>query len=154
MGILIHIAVFQNVHRFLDTPGTQVNRHHDFGICLFGPVGEFVQTELIAFHHVPGQIQPLGPVFFGAHSVFPPVAGDKVAAGIANHGHPKFLDHLQRVLPEALLVGQGAAGLIDAAVDSPTQMLDERAVDTVVYFADLEMFVDMDGCLLHGGTSL
>ena len=145
----IHIAVFQNVHGFLHTPGAQVNCHHHIGIRLLGPVGELVQAELVGLHHMPGQVQPLGPVFPGTDTVFPPVAGDKVAAGVADHGDTQLLHQLQGILAEALFIGQGTVGLVDAAVDGPAQVLDKGAVNAFVNFADLEMLVDVYGCLFH-----
>ena len=92
---------------------------------------------------MPGQIQPLGPVFLGTDAVFPTVAGHKVAAGIPDNGDIHFLHQFQSILPETLLVSQGTIRLVDAAVNGTAQMFNEGTVDSGVDFADLEILVDV-----------
>ena len=59
-------------------------------------------------------------------------------------GHADFPYQVQHVLAEALLVGGGVAGLVDAAVDGAAQVLDKGAVNALVHPADLEILVQGD----------
>lgn len=74
---------------------------------------------------MPRQIEAAGTVLLGAHAVFPVVAGDEVAAGVADGGGAQFLDQVDYVLPEPLFVGGGVPWLVDAGVYAASQMLDE-----------------------------
>ena len=58
-------------------------------------------------------------------AVLPAVTRDEVAAGIADRRDAEFPDELDDVAAEAVLVGGGMTGLVDAVVDAPPQMLDE-----------------------------
>ena len=76
----------------------------------------------------PGEVQPASGALDRADAVLPVVAGDEVAAGIAHDGRPELLDERQHVAPrKPCFVGGRMAGLVDAAVDAATQMLDEGA---------------------------
>jgi hypothetical protein len=105
--------------------GAEVDGVHHLGTRGFGPRGEFVQAEAVGFHAVPGRVEPDRPV--RADAVFPAVAGDEVAAGVADHGRPEFPDQLQDVAAETSIVRSGVSGLGDPGVHGPAHVLDERA---------------------------
>ncbi len=84
-----------------------------------------MQAELVRLGGMPRQIEAAGAVLLGAHAVFPVVAGDEVAAGVADGGGAQFLDQVDYVLPEPLFVGGGMPRLVDAGVYAASQMLDE-----------------------------
>ena len=77
-----------------------------------------------------------GPVGLGPHAVAPVVSRDEVAAGVAHDGHPEGADLLQDVAAEAIGVGELGARLVDAAVDRPAQVLEERAEEPAVEGGD------------------
>ena len=73
----------------------------------------------------------------GPDAVLPAVAGDEVAAGVAHDGHAQLARQLEDVAAEAVLVGRRVAGLVDARVDAPAHVLDERAEEAAVDLGDL-----------------
>src|SRR5690606_40345384 len=62
-------------------------------------------------------------------SVLPAVAGDEVAAGIAQHGHAEFPDQLQHVAAEPVGVRARMLRLEDSRVDAASQVFGEGAED-------------------------
>ena len=65
---------------------------------------------------------------------------------------PEFPDELDDVLAEAVLIGFGVAGLVDAVVDAASEVLDEGAEQTAVDGPDDEMRVDGEMCGDHGSS--
>ena len=145
------VGVLHDVPGVLRPPGPQVDRVHDPGIRLPGPVREFMQAHLVGLRGEPGQVQPAGPV--RAHAVLPVEAGHEVAPGIPHHRNAQPPDHFQHVPAKALLVRQGMPRLIDAAVDGPAQVLDEGSEKTGVDPSDGVVLIQYDPCLLHGSSS-
>src|SRR5918996_59029 len=86
---------------------------------------ELVGAEAVRLLGVPGELRAPGAVGGGAHSVEPVVAADEVAAGPPQDRNRQGSHGLQDVPPEAALVAQRRALLIDAAVDAATEVLDE-----------------------------
>lgn len=70
---------------------------------------------------MPGQIAPVEALLARAHSLFPSVAGDKVAAGVAYAIEVKLFGEGQPILLEALGVGSRMTAFLNAAVDGPVQ---------------------------------
>ena len=147
------VAVLQQIAGGLNAPGAQVHSHHHVGARLLAPGGELVDAHQVGLGAAPCQLQPAGTVGHRAHAVLPVEVGDKVAAGIADDGHADFPYQVQHVLAEALLVGGGVSGLVDAAVDGAAQVLDKGAVNALVHPADLEILVQGDAgeFLFHNG---
>src|SRR5262249_34560190 len=98
----------------------------------------------------PGQIEALRPLFFRADTIFPVVAGNEVAPGIADDGRPELLDQGQHVAAKSVLVRSRMARLIDAAIDAAAQMFDERPEQAGHGVADGEIPVEHDQGLSHG----
>jgi hypothetical protein len=92
---------------------------------------------------VPGQIQAGGPGFHRADAVLPSIAGHEITARIPNKRDAELVHQLEHVAPEAVLVGKRMVGLVDAAVDAPAQVLDERPEHSPV-----------DGATTNAGSSV
>lgn len=99
---------------------------------------ELGEAEPVGLRRAPGEVQAPGAVLDRADRVLPPVAGDEVAAGIADGGDAEFADQVQDVGADALGVGRGMAGLEDAGVDAAAQVLDEGAEEAGADVADGE----------------
>src|SRR5690606_23350958 len=84
-----------------------------------------------------------------ADTVQPVVIGDEIAAGIAHQRRLQVPHERHHVAAEAVLVRRLVAGLVDAAIDGPAEMLKEGAVDTVVDRADPEVPVNRNA-RFHG----
>ncbi|MNI60554.1 hypothetical protein D3C73_1157790 [compost metagenome] len=143
------VGVLHDFAGRVHSPGAQVDGFHDFRTGLLGPVHEFVQAEGVGLHGVPGPIQAAWPVFAGTDAVFPIVARDEVAAGVPDDSGAQFLDELQDVLAEAVLVSFGVAGLVDAGVDTAAHVLHEGAEQAAGYLANGEVAVEGDACAGH-----
>jgi len=113
-----------------------------------------MQAEGVRLQGVPGAVEPAGAVFPGTDAVLPVVAGDEVAAGVADDGGTELLDELEHILAEAVLVGLGVTGLVDPGVDAAAHVLNERAEEAAGYFPDGEVAVEGDPCAGHVGYLL
>ena len=138
------VAVLHQAAGRVDAPGAQVHGHHHLGPGLFGPAGEFVHADEVGLGAAPGQVQALGALGHRAHAVLPEIVGDKIAAWVADNGHADLPDQIQHVPAEALLIGGGMAGLVNAAINSAAQVFNKRAIDALVNAADLKVRVQGD----------
>ncbi|MDI2022050.1 hypothetical protein PJL18_02579 [Paenarthrobacter nicotinovorans] len=143
------VGVLHNGAGFLDSLGAKVDGFHDFGAGLPGPVHEFVQSKGVGLHGVPGAIQAAGPVFPWTDPVFPVVAGDEVAAGVSDNGGAEFLDELEDVLAEAVLVSLRVPGFVNPGVDAAAHVLHEGAEEPAGYLPDGEVAIEGDACAGH-----
>ena len=130
----------------LDAAGAQVDGLHDLDVGLPRPVDELVQPERVGLDRVPGAVERGA----GARSTGPTpsshaVAGDEVAAGVADHRGAELLGQVEDVLAEAVLVGRRVARLVDAGVDAPAHVLDEGPEDPAGDGPDGEVAVERDG---------
>ena len=132
VGIGVQVAVFHELAGLIRASGAQIDRHHDIGIGTLRPFLEFVDAHLVGLDGAPGQFQLARSLFLGTGTVFPVVAGHKIAAGITHDGNIQFLDQIQHILAKAHIVGGFLPGLVDAAVNRASQMLDKGAVETVI----------------------
>src|SRR5699024_7581448 len=96
---------------------------------------------------VPGQVVAHGTLLDRAHAVLPAVAGDEVAAGVAHGAHAQLAGELEDVLAEALLIGLGVLGLVDAGVHAPAQVLDEGAEGAPTHRRDTEGGIESESDL-------
>ncbi len=113
-----------------------------------------MHSDFVGLRGKPRQIQPFRALLLRAYRVLPVKAGNKVAAGVADNGNIQLFDHVQHIPAEALFISQRMIRLIDAAVHSPAQMLDERAVNARVNAGDDVVLVQDDGSGFHGHTLL
>lgn len=72
---------------------------------------------------MPCQVQATRPLITRTNAILPAIAGNEIAARIANRGSAEFLDQFDDVLAETVFIGFGVARLIDAVVYAATQML-------------------------------
>src|SRR5690606_20611996 len=75
---------FEEVEGFGDAAGAEVERHHGLGSGLAAPADELVDADFVGLGAVPGEVEAAGAALLGADAVFPAVAGDEVAAGVAD----------------------------------------------------------------------
>lgn len=119
------VDVLELVERGFQPPGAHVDGKHDFGAGFLAPAVEVVDAHLVGFGAMPGQVAAHGAILAWADAVFPVVVGYEIAAGVAHAGDAQLLDQVKHVLAEAVFVGGGMAGLVDAAVDAAAQMFYE-----------------------------
>ena len=143
LGTAGYVRVLQQVERLLQPAGAEVHGLHQF-VAAGGlkPFGHLMQAELVGFGGMPGQIQTARTALLGADAVLPSVAGHEVAARVADGGGAEFLDQVDDVLAEAVFVGGRVARLVDAGVHATTEVLDERAEQTIVDRGNLEIVID------------
>ncbi len=132
LSLILQVAVFHPVAHFL--------RRACAGVCADvglapDPAAQgdiFVRAEQVGVLHPPAFVEHRGA--FRPHGLFPVIAGHETPAGPPKDGHPYSAQGLQHVGPEAVLVGEGAAGIKDAAVDLPVKVFDELTVDQAAAF--------------------
>ena len=79
---------------------------------------------------------------FGPDPVEPVVSRDEVPAGIANDGHAHLPDLVDDVLAEAVRVGEGIAGVVDARIDGAAQVLEKRAEQAAIEIRAVVALID------------
>jgi hypothetical protein len=121
------VAVLPQLDRLLGATGPKIHGQHRLDVGFTAPPDELVQPELVALHTPPGGVESGRAVFGGTHAVLPAVAGHEVAAWITNDADPELTDEVEDVGPEAVLVRQRVARLVQAGVDTPAHVLDEAA---------------------------
>ena len=119
------VDILELVERGFQPPGAHVDGKHDFGAGFLAPAVEVVDAHLVGFGAMPGQVAAHGAILAWTDAVFPVVVGYEIAAGVAHAGDAQLLDQVKHVLAEAVFVGGGMAGLVDAAVDAAVQMFYE-----------------------------
>ena len=77
------------------------------------------------------------------------IARDKVSARIADNWHLKLFDEIQCILSETLFIGEGASFLINALINSASQMFDKGTEDSFVNFSGEKIFVNDNLCFFH-----
>lgn len=147
LGAAGHVRVLQQVQGLLQAARAQVDGLHQL-VAAGGlkPFGHLVQAEFVGFGGMPGQIESTGTFLLGADAVLPAVAGHEVAARVADGGGAEFLDQVDDVLAEAVLVGGRVVGLVDAGVHATAKVLDERTEQTIVDRSDLKIVIDDETC--------
>ncbi len=150
-GACTEVRVLEQVERLERAAGSEVEREHELGAHALTPSCELMQPDLVRLERVPCEVQPRRPSLARADAVLPPVAGNKVAAWVADCGYAELAHQIHHVGPESVRVGGRMLGLVDPVVDAPTEVLDERAEQAAVHRADGLSGIDNDRCRRLGG---
>jgi hypothetical protein len=144
------VAILHEPARLVDPRGAQVEGQVHLGPGPPGPGGELVGADRIRLGRRPSQIEPPRPRRDRPHPIPPVVPGDKVAAGIADERHAQLAHQIEDIPAKPLLVGGRVLGFVDAAVNAPAQMLDERPIQAGIDLADTKILVENDARFWHG----
>ena len=125
VGVHVAVAVFQQFHGVLRGAGAEVHGHHRLRADALAPLQEFIRADLIRLNGAPSHVRADGTLVLRTDAVAPVVAGQEVAARIADLRDMQRTDELFHVAAEAEGVGSRVARLIDAGIDSAAEMLDE-----------------------------
>jgi hypothetical protein len=142
LGALRVVAVLQQVEGLRDAAGAEVDRHHRLDVGLPAPRGELVDPELVGLDRTPGQVEAPGSLVKRPDAVLPAVAGDEVAARVADRRRPELADQLEHVASEAPGVRRGVVRLVEAGVDAAAHVLGEGTEQSSVHGADAERRVE------------
>ena len=138
------VAVFEEVARRVEVARAEVDGQHHLGAGGLAPAAELVGADLVGFAGPPRQVEAHRALILRADAILPAIGRDEIAAGIANQGRIEIANEAQHVAAKPVLVGGLVAGLINAAIDSPAEMLKKCAVDPVVDWTDRKILVDRD----------
>ena len=141
------VAVFEQVARCFNAACAEVDGLHDLRVGFFHPLCELVDADIVRLCAAPCKLKTLRAVFYGAYAVFPVEIGDEVAAGVTDDRHLQLAHEVEYIAAEAVFIGSGVARLPDAAVYCTAEVLDERAVDALIDFRNLEVLFNGEFCL-------
>ncbi len=136
------VAVLDEPACVVGAAGAEVHAEHRLDACGPAPVDELVRAEAVGLGGEPGEVEADGTLLDRAHAALPGVAGEEVAAGIADHGRTELAHQRHHVASKAPLVRGRVAGLEDAGVDAAAQVLDEGAEQAPIELRDHEVAVD------------
>src|SRR5262245_60273913 len=122
-----HVAVFDERGCFFRRARAEVEAEQRLRADGAAPRQKLVRPELIGLDRVPCTFEHRGARRRRADAGGPVVAGDEVAARVADDRHLERADFLEDVAAEAVLIGELRSGLEDPAVDGASEMLEERA---------------------------
>src|SRR5688572_24845537 len=143
------IAVLHEVPGGVDAARSEIDGEIDLNPGPFGPGHKLVRADLVGLGGHPCRVEPPGTLRNRSDAILPSVAGDEVAARIANDADAELAHQVQHIPAETGFIGRRMPRLVDTAVDGPAQMLDEGSVQSRVHLADPEVLVDDDACGLH-----
>jgi hypothetical protein len=105
---------------------------------------ELVGSKAVRLLRAPRQLDPPRSLFARPDAVQPVVVADEVAAPSPEHADAERPQEVEDVAAEASLVGQERAFLVDAAVGTATEMLDEAAEDVRAQRTEGAAAIDRD----------
>jgi hypothetical protein len=143
------VAVLEQPPCGVAAAGAEVDREHRLDAGDATPVDELVGAEVVRLSRQPREVEPARPPLARADAVLPLVAGDEVAARVADERRPQLADEREDVATEAVGVGARMAGLVETAVDAAPDVLDERAEQAPVGLADHRAAPDRDRNPVH-----
>ncbi len=149
------VGVLLELDRLRDAARAEVERQHRLAADLADEVDELAQAEAVALRGPPGEVEAPGALVLRAHAVLPLVTRDEVPARVAQGRDAQLPDQVEHVPAEPGLVGGRVAGLVDARVDAPAQVLHEGAEQARVHRGDGEGGVEGETggvrCVAHAG---
>ena len=131
------VDVFDEVARLVEPARAEVDRQHHLGAGLFGPVGEFVDADLVGLGRAPGKVEPRRAVGPSGRCRLPscrPRRNCRPDSGRSGCRASRTRSITSPRMP--LRVGGRMAGLVDAGIDRAAEMLEERAVEPLVDVGD------------------
>ena len=149
VAILVEFPGFDRAAR------PEVHRDHRLDSGRPAPVDKFVGPERVRLSGHPRELPSFRAFLERPHSIFPLVPGDEIAARIPHDCHAEFPDEFEHIATESVLVSRRMAGLVDAAVNRPSEMLDERSEQARIGFPNNEPAVEVEighGWVLRSGT--
>ena len=150
-SVRLPIAILHPVARFLGRAGAKVNAEHRRPIKLPAELDKFVGAKLIRFNALPGEFANNRPLRARADTVFPVIAGRKVAAGIAHRGVAQPAQGIEDIAPATVGIRVAATGFVDAFVDGSTHVFEEPAKEAFVNGSDCETGVQLESRSFHLG---
>ena len=148
IGSALDVAVLNHILCFRHAACTKIDRVHRLHIRLLRPVHELMKAELVRLNHAPRRVDPVGSLADRTDRILPLEPGDKVSARIADIWDLQFFDQVDGIRSQPILIGEFAARLIDSFIYRPSQMLDKRAEDPLIYPGYFNLTVNTDSCLL------
>ena len=149
VGAALDVAVLQHIFCVFRSAGSEIDGHHNVTAGFFRPVSKLIQTEFVCLNHAPGKIWFCRPFVFRTYAVFPVIARDKVSARIADNWYLKLFDEIQCILSETLFIGEGASFLINALINSASQMFEKGTEDSFVNYSGEKIFVNDNLCFFN-----
>jgi hypothetical protein len=140
------VAIIDQVARGLDRAGAHVDAQHRRGVDGFAEAHEFVGAKLVGLQRLPGQLAAARAQLLRADAVEPVVAAEEVAAGIADRRVLLGAQRVEHVGAQAVLVGVGGLGFVDAFVDASPHVLGKAAEKQRRDFGDRAVAVKQDLC--------
>ena len=125
IGSALDVAVLNHILCFRHAACTKIDRVHRLHIRLLRPVHELMEAELVRLNHAPRRVDPVGSLADRTDRILPLEPGDKVSARIADIWNLQFPDQTDRILSQSVLICKFAARLVDAFINSSSQMLDK-----------------------------
>ena len=144
VGVARFVGVLHPIAGVVHRAEAAVDADVGLGADALAVAQKLVGAEAIGLEVVPGQLGPHRALVLGADAVLPVVARGEVAAGITQDRDAELLHRLHDVGAIAVFIGEGAAFLVDAAVDHAAEMFGEVAEEVRVHLTDSAIDIDLD----------
>ena len=93
---LLHVAVLNQSRSHFRAARAEIHPQERLATCLPAPGDEFVGAKPVGFERVPGAVEDTRPVLLRSHSVKPVIAGNEIAARVADDGYAQLPDFVYR----------------------------------------------------------
>src|SRR5260221_6272171 len=142
------IAVFQELPCLIRSPSSEIHAQHWFGPSRSAPFDEFIRAESVRLGAEPSQIKPNRSFFNWTNTIFPVVAGKKIAAWITNNRRTQVANQIEHILAKATLICGGMLWLENASINAPSKMLDKRTKHPTIEFGNNKIGIqnNLGGC--------
>src|SRR5216117_1226718 len=127
-----HVAIFQQRRRLLRRSRSKIHSQQRRCARPLAPRHEFIQSELIRLHRIPGFLHQPRPLFLRSHPVQPVVSRDEIPARIPHDRHTYRLHFFHPILAEPVRVRQLRSRLVNSLVDRPPQVFKERSKNVAI----------------------
>jgi hypothetical protein len=117
------IAVFDKVARRIRPARSEIYDQHRLDLSRATPVDELVGAKTIGLDAAPCEVEAYRPAGERPDTIFPIVAGDEIAAGIAHNRGAELAHERDDVTAETARIRARVPGLEDPAIDAAAEML-------------------------------